>query len=167
MGWLMKTSDIFDICASCASRSFALNLWLDMNGFPSKSGSGEATVKQAHAGDFEELEKYCLDDAVLKHHISMMQRIAIPEGYAWRKKHAMTKDTSIIIVRFSNYQELFEIPVCTGNRKCRRRTQVRYYDTLRICRSLVCTYFRCRCARIYVAHMSHIARWKPLLYENM
>lgn len=104
MGWLMKTFDVFDICASCASRTFALNLLLDMNGFPSKSGSGDVAVQQAHAGKFEDLEKYCLDDAVLTHQVSMMPRIAIPEGYAWRKKNCTTYDKTKILFLIPNYQ---------------------------------------------------------------
>jgi hypothetical protein len=105
MGWLMKTFDVFDICASCASRTFALNLLLDLNGFQSKSGSGDAAVKQAHAGEFEELEKYCLDDAILTHHISTMQRIALPEGYAWRKKNGVSHDKTKILFLIPNYKE--------------------------------------------------------------
>ena len=105
MGWLMKTFDVFDICASCASRTFGLNLLLDLNGFQSKSGSGDAAVKQAHAGQFEELEKYCLDDAMLTHKISTMQRIALPEGFAWRKRHGNTHDKNNMLFLVPNYKE--------------------------------------------------------------
>ena len=105
MGWLMKTFDVFDICATCASRTFALNVLLDLNGFESKSGSGDAAVKQAHAGEFEELEKYCLDDAMLTHHISTMKQIALPEGYAWRKKNGVTHDKSNLLFLIPNYKE--------------------------------------------------------------
>jgi hypothetical protein len=101
--WLMKTFDVFDICSSCASRTFALNLLLDMNGFPSKSGSGDAAVKQAQAGEFEDLEKYCIDDAVLTYRISTMPRIALPEGYAWRKQHGMSHDKDKILFLVPNY----------------------------------------------------------------
>jgi hypothetical protein len=105
MGWLMKTFDVFDICASCASRTFALNLLLDLNGFATKSGSGDAAVKQAQAGEFEALKKYCQDDASLTHQISTMQRIALPEGFAWRKKNGNTHDKSNMLFLIPNYNE--------------------------------------------------------------
>jgi hypothetical protein len=104
MRWLLKTFDVFDICF-CVGRTFALNLLLDMNGFSSKTGSGDVAVKQAQAGQWEDLEKYCLDDAILTHKVSTMQRIALPEGYAWRKKHAATYDKSKILFLVPNYQK--------------------------------------------------------------
>jgi hypothetical protein len=104
MRWLMKTFDVFDICSSCTYRTFALNLLLDMNGFPTKSGSGDAAVKQAHAGEFENLEKYCFDDALLTYQISTMARIALPEGFAWRKKHGNTYDKNKVLYLVPNYE---------------------------------------------------------------
>jgi len=104
MRWLLKTFDVFDICF-VVGRTFALNLLLDINGFPSKTGSGDVAVKQAHNGQWADLESYCLDDAILTHKVSMMPRIALPEGYAWRKKHNVTYDTSKILFLVPNYQE--------------------------------------------------------------
>jgi DNA polymerase III epsilon subunit-like protein len=88
MKWVLKSIDIFESCKrACTGRTFGLNLLLGLNGFSVKTGSGAEAVVQAKAGEWEKLAKYCAEDARLTYEISILPRIAIPEGFQWRKKH--------------------------------------------------------------------------------
>ena len=85
--WVMKTLDIHQICKTVLApkRTFGLNHVLGVNGFDVKTGDGLIAVKQAHAGLWDELKEYCMDDARLTYDVSCLNRILIPEGFAFRK----------------------------------------------------------------------------------
>ena len=87
--WVLKTWDVLEACRRGFKRTFSLNMLLEMNcvGGGGKTGDGMMAVKQAHAGKWEELEKYCMSDSVLTHEVSSLKVINCPEGYAWRKAH--------------------------------------------------------------------------------
>jgi DNA polymerase III alpha subunit (gram-positive type) len=83
--WVMKTLDIHQICKTVLApkRTFGLNHVLGVNGFDVKTGDGLIAVKQAHAGLWDELQEYCMDDARLTYDVSCLNRILIPEGFAF------------------------------------------------------------------------------------
>ena len=86
--WVLKSFDVLDTCRKAFSRTFSLNLALEMNidGFQ-KSGSGMDAVYQARRGEWKELEDYCMYDSILTHKLSSLDTILCPEGYQWRKNH--------------------------------------------------------------------------------
>jgi hypothetical protein len=109
MKWMIKTFDVFEICKrACGGRTFGLNYVLDLNGFETKSGDGLAAVRQAEAGLFKELGEYCLDDSKLTYLISTQKRIALPEGYLWRKHNdGRTHDpTDILFMNIGPNREI-------------------------------------------------------------
>lgn len=86
--WVLKSIDVFECCKrACIGRTFGLNLLLGLNGFTVKTGSGAEAVVQAKAGEWNKLAEYCAEDARLTYEISVLPRIAIPEGFQWRKNH--------------------------------------------------------------------------------
>ena len=88
MRWMLKSFDIFEAAKRATTRTFSLNTLIGLNGFKtSKTGSGADAVLQAKAGKWTELASYCAEDARLTYEISVRKRLAIPEGFAWRKKH--------------------------------------------------------------------------------
>jgi hypothetical protein len=87
MRWVLKSIDVFETCKRAVGRTFGLNLLLDLNGFTSKTGSGGDAVIQARMGEWDKLGAYCLDDAKLTQKVSTQPRIALPEGYKWRRDH--------------------------------------------------------------------------------
>lgn len=91
--WVLKTFDVLEICRRGFSRTFKLDMALQLNNVGSgKTGSGLEAVKQANEGRWDELEKYCLDDAKLTHSLSTLPSgIRCPENYKWRKQHNDTK----------------------------------------------------------------------------
>jgi RNase_H superfamily len=87
MRWALKTLDVFEIAKRACGRTFKLNLALEMNGFTFKTGSGGEAVEQAYRSEWDELESYCLDDSKLTYQLSTRSRIALPEGFTWRRQH--------------------------------------------------------------------------------
>lgn len=89
-GWVIKTLDVHQICKTVLTpkRTFGLNHVLGVNGFDVKTGDGLLAVRQAYAEQWEELQAYCLDDARLTYDVSRLERILIPEGFAFRKANA-------------------------------------------------------------------------------
>ncbi|KAJ1467084.1 hypothetical protein T484DRAFT_1756150 [Baffinella frigidus] len=88
MRWMIKSFDIFEAAKRAAGRTFSLNTLIGLNGFKTaKTGSGADAVLQAKAGKWAELASYCAEDARLTYEISIRKRLALPEGFAWRKKH--------------------------------------------------------------------------------
>ena len=89
MRWLLKSIDVFETCKrACEGRTFGLNLVLALNGYTVKTGSGMEAVWQARRGEWESLSQYCLEDSRLTYEISTKKtRIALPEGFNWRKAH--------------------------------------------------------------------------------
>ena len=55
-----------------------LNKLLASNGVESKTASGLQAIKWAEEGNWEKLEEYCLDDAILTHKISVMPEVILP-----------------------------------------------------------------------------------------
>ena len=88
MRWVMKSIDIFETCKrACEGRTFGLNLVLALNGYTVKTGNGMEAVYQAQRGEWAELSQYCLEDSRLTYEISTRSRVAIPEGFQWRKRN--------------------------------------------------------------------------------
>jgi hypothetical protein len=113
MKWVIKSLDIFETCKQVCGRTFGLNLVLDLNGLTSKSGSGMHAVEQAFAGEFEALGDYCMDDSRLTYLISTWKRIALPEGWKWRKEHGeRTHDSNHML--FMNIDQDNQISFDTG-----------------------------------------------------
>jgi len=87
-GWVLKCFDVLEICRRGFSRTFNLNLLLDLNNVGAgKTGSGMEAVYQAERGDWEALETYCLDDSRLTWEVSSLPIIQCPESYNWRKNN--------------------------------------------------------------------------------
>jgi hypothetical protein len=114
MRWLLKSVDVFETCKrACEGRTFGLNLVLELNGFQVKTGSGMEAVHQARAGDWSALSSYCMDDSRLTYEISNRSRVALPEGYRWRKSHGgKTHDPAKML--FMNIGPNYEITFDTG-----------------------------------------------------
>jgi predicted PolB exonuclease-like 3'-5' exonuclease len=113
MRWMMKSFDIFEAAKRATGRTFSLNTLIGLNGFnTAKTGSGADAVLQAKAGKWKELASYCAEDARLTYEISTRKRLALPEGYAWRKKHNdRDHDPNKVLFMLvgSSYQIEFEI----------------------------------------------------------
>jgi hypothetical protein len=99
MRWIMKSIDVFESCKrACMGRTFGLNAVLALNGFTVKIGSGMEAIYQAQRGEWKELGAYCQEDSKLTYEISTKKRIAIPEGFQWRKRNGgQTHDPSNIL----------------------------------------------------------------------
>jgi hypothetical protein len=84
----LKSIDIFESCKrACQGRTFGLNLVLALNGFSVKIGTGMEAIYQAQRSEWKELGEYCLEDSRLTYLISTRKRIAVPEGFQWRKRN--------------------------------------------------------------------------------
>jgi DNA polymerase III epsilon subunit-like protein len=111
--WVMKTLDIHQICKTVLApkRTFGLNHVLGVNGFEVKTGDGLIAVKQAHAGKWKELQDYCMDDARLTYEVSRLNRILIPEGFAFRKANGgspLHENKRLFLCRDDNGDVSFE-----------------------------------------------------------
>jgi hypothetical protein len=88
MKWILKSIDVFESCKrACQGRTFSLNMVLALNGFSVKISDGMEAVYMAQRGDWDSLSEYCASDSKLTYMISTKKRIALPEGYQWRKVH--------------------------------------------------------------------------------
>jgi predicted PolB exonuclease-like 3'-5' exonuclease len=112
MRWMLKSFDIFEAAKRATGRTFSLNTLIGLNGFKTtKTGSGADAVLQAKAGKWEELASYCAEDARLTHEISIRKRLALPEGFSWRKRNnGRDHDPSnmLFMVVGPNYEISFE-----------------------------------------------------------
>jgi len=114
MKWVLKSVDIFETCKRAFDgRTFGLNLVLALNGYTVKTGNGMEAVHQANAGKWEELSLYCMEDSRLTYEISTRERIAIPEGFQWRKRNSQrTHDPANIL--YMNIAEGYQISFEAG-----------------------------------------------------
>ncbi|KAJ1471141.1 hypothetical protein T484DRAFT_1845246 [Baffinella frigidus] len=86
--WVLKTYDILETCRRAFNRTFSLNMCLELNQIGSgKTGSGLEAVHQAERGDWDDLERYCLDDSILTHRVSSLAVVNCCENFYWRKVH--------------------------------------------------------------------------------
>lgn len=63
--WLIKLFDPFHAMRTCFSITCKLDRMLALNGMECKSGDGEHAIGMAHAGEWEALSSYCMDDVRL------------------------------------------------------------------------------------------------------
>jgi hypothetical protein len=119
MKWVLKSLDVFEICKRASHRTFPLNMVLDLNGKTSKTGDGGQAVVQASMGLWQKLGEYCLEDAKLTFDLSQMTRIALPEGYLWRKQHkgATHDPKNLLYLNFKDGVVDFELG--GGKRVCK------------------------------------------------
>ena len=62
--WVLKSFDVLETCRRAFSRKFHLNLLLALNNVgDGTTGSKMEAVHQSCRGDWDALEKYCLDDS--------------------------------------------------------------------------------------------------------
>lgn len=73
-GWMLKLFDIFEVCRLVYGSSCSLNNLLLANKREVKSGSGLQAVEWACQKKWDLLEDYCMQDTVLTHEISCVQR---------------------------------------------------------------------------------------------
>ena len=78
--WLAKLFDVFEACKVAVGVTFSLNALLAENGLGAKTGTGLEAIALARNGEHEKLEAYCMEDTVLTHRASSLERIAVPKN---------------------------------------------------------------------------------------
>ena len=78
--WLVKLFDVFEACKVALGVTFSLNALLAENGLGEKTGSGLEAIELARSGEHAKLEAYCMDDTILTHRASSLERIAVPKN---------------------------------------------------------------------------------------
>jgi predicted PolB exonuclease-like 3'-5' exonuclease len=143
MRWMLKSFDIFEAAKRATSRTFSLNTLIALNGFQTaKTGSGADAVVQAKAGKWAELASYCAEDARLTYEISMRKRLAIPEGFAWRKKNdSQDHDPSNVLFMLvsSDFQINFEYGVLSTKDESEKVEEIKHDggEILNVCEEII------------------------------
>lgn len=83
--WVLKTVDLFYRWKMLQNRTFSLDRLLIENGKSVKTSKGCFAVDMAREGRWEELEDYCMNDAILTHVITAEETIKIPEHVPYRR----------------------------------------------------------------------------------
>lgn len=77
--WRLKLHDVFVACKWGIGVTFPLQCLLDVNGLPGKTGEGRDAIKLYHAGDWDALGQYCLNDTRRTHQVSSLGSIILPK----------------------------------------------------------------------------------------
>lgn len=76
--WILKLTDLFEVCRTALGSTSSLNKVLHANGFTPKTGSGLQAVEWARTKQWDLLESYCLDDARLTWQVSRLEHTLLP-----------------------------------------------------------------------------------------
>ena len=77
--WRLKLHDVYVACKWGIGVTFPLQALLDLNGIPGKTGQGKDAIKLFHAGDWDALGLYCLNDTRRTHQVSSLASIILPK----------------------------------------------------------------------------------------
>jgi hypothetical protein len=123
--WVAKTFDLYEVCKLCLGSSCLLNNLLRRNGYKVKSSSGLQAIRWARSGDWQSLEDYCMDDAMLTHSISSASRVILPLT-GW-------PETVVVeCVRETNEAENEKTPCCSERDQAKRRLGHHHHNHPRI-----------------------------------
>jgi hypothetical protein len=77
--WVAKCVDVFFFVSEVLETMCSLNRMCMLNGMANgKTSSGKEAVSMAHEGRWDELERYCIQDAVITRELTSMRRIRAP-----------------------------------------------------------------------------------------
>lgn len=77
--WVAKCVDVFFFVSEVLETMCSLNRMCMLNSMANgKSSSGKEAVCMAHEGRWDELKRYCIQDAVITRELTSMQRIRAP-----------------------------------------------------------------------------------------
>lgn len=81
--WVLKTFDYFEVCKLCFASSCSLNKLLLANGYQPKISHGLQAIEWANQGRWEDVEEYCMSDAMLTHSICTSEKAIMLPLTGW------------------------------------------------------------------------------------
>lgn len=79
--WVAKLFDPFEFCKLSMNRTFPLRKLLAKNNLEGKTGDGLEAIHMALNGEYEKLERYCMQDTRVTHMVCSLPCILLPEPH--------------------------------------------------------------------------------------
>ena len=83
-GWVLKLTDVFEICKAGIGQTFSLAKLLQANNLPCKTGSGLEAIQLAKDKKWKELGDYCLEDTRLTYLVTTQRAVVLPVRWGQR-----------------------------------------------------------------------------------